>query len=94
MITFTPTSIAGIPEEVSPGAVLTLQIEGDLTIREVTHSVSFEATITVVSENEIRGTAATSIARSNFELTIPSVPRVAGVDEQLLLELDFVARSG
>ena len=94
VITFTPTSIAGIPAEVSPGAVLTLQIEGDLTIREVTHSVSFEATITVVSENELSGTAASSITRSEFELTIPSVPRVAGVDEQLLLELDFVARSG
>ena len=93
VITFTPTSIAGIPDEVSPGAVLTLQIEGDLTIREVTQPVSFEATITVISENEIKGTAAATIARSDFELTIPSVPRVAGVDEHLLLELDFIARS-
>ena len=91
LITFTPTSIGGIPGEVSPGAVFTLQIAGDLTIREVTHPVSFEATVTVVSESEIQGNATAAISRSDFELTIPSVPRVAGVDEQLVLELDFVA---
>jgi polyisoprenoid-binding protein YceI len=93
LITFTPTSIGGIPGEVIPGAVLTLQIAGDLTIREVTQPVSFEATITVISESEIHGNAIATISRSDFELTIPSVPRVAGVDEQLVLELDFVARS-
>jgi len=91
LITFTPTSIGGVPGEVSPGAVFTLQIAGDLTIREVTHPVSFEATVTVVSESEIHGNATATISRSDFELTIPSVPRVAGVDEQLVLELDFVA---
>jgi hypothetical protein len=53
--------------------------------------VSFEATITVISESEIQGNATATISRSDFELTIPSVPRVAGVDEQLVLELDFVA---
>jgi len=91
LITFTPTSIGGVPGEVSPGAVFTLQIAGELTIREVTQPVSFEATVTVVSESEIQGNATATISRSDFELTIPSVPRVAGVDEQLVLELDFVA---
>ncbi|HEX9895885.1 MAG TPA: YceI family protein, partial [Gemmatimonadales bacterium] len=71
-----------------------LQIAGDLTIREVTQAVSFEATISVISESEIQGNATATISRSDFELTIPSVPRVAGVDEKLLLEFDFVARSG
>jgi polyisoprenoid-binding protein YceI len=91
LITFTPTAIGGIPGKVSSGTVLTLQIAGKLTIREVTQPVSFEATITVVSESEIRGNAAATISRSDFELTIPSVPRVAGVDEELVLEFDFVA---
>jgi len=94
LITFAPTSISGIPGEVDPGVVLTLQIAGDLTIREVTQAVSFEATIRVISESEIQGNATATISRSDFELTIPSVPRVAGVDENLLLEFDFVARSG
>jgi polyisoprenoid-binding protein YceI len=91
LITFTPTAIGGIPGKVSSGTVLTLQIAGKLTIREVTQPVGFEATITVVSESEIRGNAAATISRSDFELTIPSVPRVAGVDEELVLEFDFVA---
>ena len=94
LITFTPTSIGGIPGEVNPGAVFALQIAGDLTIREVTQPVSFAATVTVVSESEIQGKATATISRFDFELTIPSVPRVAGVDEQLILELDFVAHSG
>ncbi|MGH2619523.1 MAG: YceI family protein [Anaerolineales bacterium] len=93
LITFTPTSIRGIPGEVGPGAVLTLQIGGDLTIRQVTQVVNFEATITIISESEIQGNAGATISRSDFELLIPSVPRVAGVDEQIVLELDFVARS-
>ena len=93
IITFAPTSIIGIPGDVSPGAILTLQIAGDLTIREITQPVSFEATINVVNESEIQGTATATISRSDFDLIIPSVPRVAGVDEQLVLELEFVARS-
>jgi hypothetical protein len=31
------------------------------------------------------------IARVDYDLQIPEVPRVADVDEEVLLEIDFVA---
>lgn len=49
------------------------------------------ATLTVVSAGELAGSAAATIERADFDLTIPTVPRVAGVDEQVVLEFEFVA---
>jgi hypothetical protein len=37
------------------------------------------------------GTATTSIARAEFNLSIPNVPGVANVEETVLLAIDFVA---
>lgn len=91
LITFAPTAVAGLPDQVSVGESLSFQIIGDLTIRNVTRTVTFDASLTVVSEGEIAATATATIDRADFELSIPAVPRVAGVDEQVLLEIEFVA---
>jgi len=38
-----------------------------------------------------RGRATATVRRADFGLTIPSVPQVAGVSEDVLLEFDFTA---
>jgi polyisoprenoid-binding protein YceI len=91
-ITFEATSINGIPEDASLGQTLNLQIQGNLTIREVTRQVTFDATVTPVSENRLEGSARATILREDFDLSIPSVPSVASVDEEMMLEIDLVAR--
>jgi polyisoprenoid-binding protein YceI len=92
-ITFTPTSISGFPENPQFGDELVFQMIGDLTIRDITREVIFDASITVESETQLSGFATTIIAREDYELTIPSVPSVADVDEEVLLEIEFLAAS-
>ncbi len=90
-ITFQPTAISGLPASITIGAPVTLQITGDLTIRDVTQSVTFDATVTADSETQISGTATTTVQRADFNLNIPNVPQVANVSEAVQLEIDFVA---
>lgn len=90
-ITFTPTVIDGLPSEVEVGATFQLQITGDLTISGVTNPVTFVTDITVASESQISGRATAQVLRSDYNLTIPSVPSVANVGDQVQLELLFVA---
>jgi polyisoprenoid-binding protein YceI len=90
-ITFQPTSLTNMPESVTVGEPFEFQIVGDLTIIDVTNEVTFDATVTPLSETEIEGTAETVIMYPDWSLTIPSVPFVASVDEDVLLRLSFVA---
>ncbi len=92
-ITFVPTAITGLPESLTLGESVTLTITGDLTIREITQEVVFEATVTAVSESRLEGYASTTVARADYDLTIPEVQQVANVDELVFLEIEFVAES-
>jgi polyisoprenoid-binding protein YceI len=91
LITFTPTSVTGLSGAAQAGQSFTFQISGDLTIRNVTRSVTFNVTAQGTSASQITGTATTTIQRSDFDLTIPSVPNVANVGEEVTLQIDFVA---
>jgi polyisoprenoid-binding protein YceI len=90
-ITFVPTSLEGLPEVATVGETFTLQITGDLTVRDVTRQVTFTAEITPVSETRLQGIATATILRSDYGITIPQVPSVAGVDDDVILEIEFVA---
>lgn len=90
-ITYTPTAILGFPENPQIGEVISFQIVGELTIRDVTNEITFDVSATAESENRLSGYAFAIISRSNYGLEIPEVPSVANVDEEVLLEIDFVA---
>jgi hypothetical protein len=53
--------------------------------------VTFEVTVTMVSESELTGTAKAQVLRSSFGLQIPSIPSVADVTDEVALDLEFVA---
>jgi polyisoprenoid-binding protein YceI len=90
-INFTPTEVINFPENPTLGEALEFQISGDLTVRDSTHPVIFDVIVTAVSETRLEGSASAMIARADYGLQIPEVPRVADVDEEVLLEIDFVA---
>ena len=90
-VTFTPTDITGFPENPALDEALEFQISGDLTVRDITHPITFDVTVTAVSETRLEGSASAMLARGDYGLQIPEVPRVANVDEEVLLEIDFVA---
>jgi polyisoprenoid-binding protein YceI len=92
-ITFTPTSIDGLPASATIGEPVTFTMNGDLTIRDITLPAAFTIQATAVSENQLVGSAATVINREDFGLRIPSVPNVANVEEEVELYIDFTANA-
>jgi len=54
--------------------------------------VTFDVSVTVVSEERIEGTATGSVRHDAYELRIPDARgRVTAVDDVVILEIDFVA---
>ena len=90
-VDFTPTSLEGLPDTVSVGDTATFTIVGDLKIREITAEARFEATVNVVAEDRLEGTAEATVLRSTYDLIIPNVPFVADVSDEVLLGIEFVA---
>jgi len=91
IVSFTPREIVGLPDSVSFGETYNFQIVGDLTIKDVTQEVTFDASLTVESETRLNGSASTMIRYADFDITIPQAPSVTGVADDVTLEIDFVA---
>lgn len=90
-IQFQVTSISGFPDAITIGESVSFEITGTLTIRDISQETTFVGEATVVSEGRVEGMATATVLRADYELTIPSVPRVADVDEEVILEIEFVA---
>jgi polyisoprenoid-binding protein YceI len=90
--TFEPTEIEGLPETYTDGEELTIQIMGDLTVRETTQPTTFETT-GVIEGDEMRGTATTQILMTDFGFEPPNILNVLRVEDEVLLTFDFVARA-
>lgn len=92
--TFNPTTVSGAPESFEPGDELDLEVTGDLTVRDVTSPVTFDMEIAIASEEEITGTATTTIQWDDFDISIPYIggnSAIASVGDSVDLELEFVA---
>ncbi len=89
-IEFTPKKIQGLPEKIDPGKPVTFKITGDLKIREIVQSVTFDVTAQA-ADNKLEGSAKAQVTRDQFNLQIPSVAGVANVSNDVTLEIKFVA---
>lgn len=90
-ISFVPTAISGAPASVAVGESFTFQVTGDLKIREIVQSVTFDVTATLVAQDRLEGTGRAVVTRTQYNLTIPNVPGVTNVSDEVTLEIDFVA---
>lgn len=91
-INFVPIQLNGLPTEpVGVGSMVEFEIVGDLTIKDVTRSVTFNATVTVVSEDRIEGLARTQVLYKDYGITIRTPPLVSDVSDEVILEIEFVA---
>ncbi len=88
---FVPTAISGLPSAVTIGQAFTFQVTGDLKLRDITNSVTFEITVTPINETRIEGKGTAQVTRDEYDLNIPSVPGVANVSDEVDLEIEFVA---
>ena len=94
-IVFEPRALSNFSaESVAVGETISFDVAGDLTVTDVTRSVIFSAEVTLESETQLSGSAATNLLYADFDLAIPDVPGVANVTDDVDLRLDFVARAG
>lgn len=90
-ITFTPTAVTGLPSDVEIGQEYEFTVTGTLSIAGTSKEVSFDVVGKVDSETELSGTAKATILYADFGISIPKVPMVASVEDEVYLTLSFVA---
>lgn len=87
---FVPAEAKGLPWPLPTTGEATFQLIGTLTVRGVTKPATWEVTAAFAPQ-EVTGRATTSFTMADFDIPKPSVPRVASIEDQLRLEIDFTA---
>ncbi len=90
-VSFTPTTITGLPSTITAGMAYPVRIDGKLTIKDTTRDAIFDANVIPMSDGELKGNATTTISQKDYGITIPQIPFVAGVADNVRLDLEFVA---
>ena len=89
-IIFEATNVDRLEWPLPTSGEATFIIEGDLTVRAVTRPVVWEATATF-NGNSVTGKAETNFTFGEFEMEVPVLNFLLSVDDNIRLELDFVA---
>jgi polyisoprenoid-binding protein YceI len=90
---FIPSDVRGLPFPLPEAGTASIELLGDLTIRDTTRRVTWEATATF-NGPEISVQAKTSFRFEDFGLSIPRVASVLSVEETIRLETDLLLRRG
>jgi polyisoprenoid-binding protein YceI len=91
--TFVARSISGLPSSIAVGQQVSFKITGDLTVHQVTKSVTFDAQVTLASAKQLTGQAETTVKYSDFNIAVPDVPSVTGLGDTVKLALTFTANA-
>jgi polyisoprenoid-binding protein YceI len=88
--TFVTTQIEGLPSTIQDGETYPLKISGDLTIREVTKAVTFDANVRL-DQDRLSGQAGTTLLMSDFGFGPISIAGILKTEDQINLGFEFVA---
>ncbi len=88
---FRPTDIDGLPATYAEGQQLRLKVIGDLKVRDVTKQTIFEMTV-VLRGTTLTGAATATIRMTDFGFDPPSIFGILRTEDEVRLELQFVAR--
>jgi polyisoprenoid-binding protein YceI len=92
-VSFMPTAVTGLPDKLVAGQTVSFKIAGNLTVRDITKPVTFDATATLSTDSpeRVTGSATTTVKRADYNLQIPNVASVANVSDDVKLAIEFVA---
>jgi polyisoprenoid-binding protein YceI len=90
-VTFNVTEVEGIPDTYQDGQEVALQISGELTVREVTQPVTFDAVVKLEGDT-LSGVATTTILMSDFGFGPISIAGILNTEDEVKVTLTFVAR--
>ncbi len=88
-VVLVPTELRGLTWPLPATGTVTFQLVGNLTVKDVTRSTTWDVTLRIVDANTLAGTATTSFTFEEFALTKPRVARVMSVDDTIKLEYDL-----
>jgi polyisoprenoid-binding protein YceI len=88
---FVPRRIAGVTLPLPTSGKAAVQIIGDMTVHGVTSELSWSVDATFTADR-VTGQAKTSFPFSKFGLTLPRLPGLLSVDDNIRLELDLLLR--
>jgi polyisoprenoid-binding protein YceI len=91
--TFTTNSVSGLSDSINEGEEINFQLTGNLTVRDVTNSVTFDVTA-VLSGNTIQGTATLPLKMTDFGIDPPDFANTLTVADDFVIEVELTAREG
>ena len=90
-VVFVPTSVDGLPALISDATgPVEFTITGDLTVRDQTREVTWDARAEFPGDGTASGLASVVFTFEDFGMDKPRVAIVVSVEDEILLELDFV----
>jgi len=90
-VVFVPTSVDGLPASISDATgPVEFTITGDLTVRDQTREVTWDARAEFTGDGTASGLASVVFTFEDFGMDKPRVAIVVSVEDEILLELDFV----
>lgn len=87
---FEPTEIDGLPDAIEDGAEHDITITGDLTVKEITESVTLEGTARI-EDDELHLEATAELLMSTYDVGPISLIGFVTTDDEVLLHFDVVA---
>lgn len=88
---FTPTSIRGLPDAYQDGHEVSLQVTGNLKVRDASKPTTFAVTLKLEGET-LTGAATTTIKMTDFGFDPPSIFGILRAENEARLEFRFTAR--
>lgn len=89
-VVFQPTSVVGLPASIADASgPAEFTITGDLTVRDQTREVTWDAMAEFPGDGTVTGFASVTFTFEDFGMDKPRVAIVVSVEDEILLELDF-----
>lgn len=88
---FTPTAVRGLPAAYAEGREVTLEVTGNLKVREAVRTTTFTVTISL-ERTTLTGTASAMVLMTDFGFDPPSIFGILRAENQVRLEFKFTAR--
>ena len=89
-VVFVPRSFDGLPAPISDASgAAEFTITGDLTVRDQTREVTWDAAAEFAGDGTVTGSASVEFTFDDFGMDKPRVAIVVSVEDTILLELDF-----
>ncbi len=90
---FVITAVTNLPAGYTEGQETAFQMNGDMTIRDITNPVTFDV-VAVLDGDTLAGTATTLLKMTDFGFAPPAIANFFTVADDFTVEVQFTAREG